>query len=311
MLTYIAIAALGFSGLTLWRAQANEARAVAEYPPLGDFVEVDGQAVHYTVTGSGPDLVLIHGASGNLRDMTFALAETLARDYRVIAFDRPGLGHTPPTDDMSITAQAALLAQAAATLGADKPLVVGQSYGGAVALAWGVTQPDSVAALVLLGAPSLPWSSDLSTLYKVNSHPVLSRLTVPLLAAWVPESYVQNAIQGVFAPQSAPDGYADFVGAPLTLRRSALRANAVQRANLLAEIVDLNRRYEDITAPIELVHGDADTTVGLRIHSAPLAERLDGAALDALPGIGHMPHHVARDATLAAIDRAASRAGLR
>lgn len=295
--------------VTLWRAAQQEARAEAAFPPSGAFLDVDGTRVHYLEKGEGPAVILIHGASGNLRDMSFSLVDRLSETYRVIAFDRPGLGYTDVISDMSITGQARLLAKAARQLGAEAPLLVGQSYGGAVAKAWALEHP--AAALVTLGSPALPWDTPLPRLYQINTHPVIGPLAIPLLAAWVPESYVQKAIEEVFLPQPEPPGYADHIGAPLSLRRTSLRANAMQRAALLSEIAQLEPRWETLTLPIELVHGEADTTVGLTIHSEPLAARLPNANLTALPGIGHMPHHVAQDTVVAAIDRAATRAGLR
>ena len=44
--------------------------------------------------GEGPDLVLIHGASGNLRDFTTSIASVMAKSYHATLFDRPGLGHS-------------------------------------------------------------------------------------------------------------------------------------------------------------------------------------------------------------------------
>lgn len=303
----------GVVALTLWRAARNEARAEAAYPPSGAFVEVNGTRVHYRTMGSGPDLVLIHGASGNLRDMSFGLMTALARDYRVTAFDRPGLGYTDRLNrsGASLVQQARLLAAASAALGLEKPLVFGQSYGGAVALAWAVERPDTLSALVLAGAPSHPWDGPLPRLYRVNGHPILGPLVIPFLTAWVPKSYVDRAIAGVFLPQDEPEGYAEHIGAPLTLRRASLRENALQRANLKAEITALAPRYDALRLPIELIHGGADTTVSLEIHSEALADRLPDAHLTTLKGIGHMPHHVRRGAVIEAIHRAAIRAGLR
>lgn len=301
------------AGVTHWKAARHEAQAEAAFPPLGSFVEVNGTPVHYIIEGSGPDLVLIHGASGNLRDFTFDMVGRLKDRYRVIAFDRPGLGYTPRLgrDVATITDQADLFVAASRALGLEKPIVMGQSYGGSVALAWAVHHPDDLSALVLTAAPSNPWTSDLSTYYKVTSSPWGKVLAVPMISAWVPDSVVEEAIEEVFVPQSAPAGYADYIGAALTLRRASIRANALQRATLLEQITALHPRYGEIAVPTELVHGDADTTVGLPIHSEPLSGQIPGAVLTVLPGIGHMPHHVAAPDVVAAIDRAAARAGLR
>ena len=310
LLLLLGLAAL--AALTLWTARSHEARAVAAYPPEGQFIRVDGRLVHAVVMGSGPDLVLIHGASGNTRDMTFALAPRLAEHYRVIVLDRPGLGYTDRigAGGASITEQAALLQSAAATLGATRPIVLGHSYGGAVALAWAVTRPDTLAALVSVAGAAKPWDAPLPPLYRLLSHPLLGPLAAPLLTAFVPDSYVENAVAEIFAPQEPPEGYLAHVGAPLTLRRETLRENALQRANLLSEVEALHTRYGEIAIPVEIVHGTADTTVGLAIHARPLADQVPGAHLAALDGIGHMPHHVATESVIAAIHRARDRAGL-
>lgn len=298
---------------TACTASFRENRAEDRFPPQGQFLTVNGTRVHYVTKGEGPDIVLIHGASGNLRDFTFSLVDRLADRYRVTAFDRPGLGYTERLDanGTTIVHQAHLLADASDQLGLQKPMVLGQSYGGAVALAWAVERPESLSALILVAAASNPWSSDLSLFYKVTSSDLGSALVVPVLTAFVPTPIVDSAIEGVFAPQNEPEGYADHIGAPLTLRRETLRANAMQRANLLDEITALHTRYGDIAVPTEIIHGDADTTVGLSIHSIPLSRQIEGANLTVLEGIGHMPHHVAEPEVIAAIDRAAARAGLR
>lgn len=313
LLVALTLAMAVFSAVTLWRAARHEAAALRDYPPTGDFVQVGPTRVHYRTKGIGPDLVLIHGSSGNLRDYTFSLMDELAKNYRVTAFDRPGLGYTDAlhAKGATITEQATLLAAASEQLGITHPIVLGQSYGGAVALAWGVTRPEQTAALVLVSAPIYPWSTPLSTYYKVLSHPLLGPLAIPLLTAWVPESVVQRNLAEVFAPQSEPAGYAEHFGVSLTLRRASLRANALQRAGLLSEMTALEPRYDRLKMPIELVHGAADTTVGAVIHSEPFAKAHDSAHLTLLDGVGHMPHHNRPGAVIEAVHRAASRAGLR
>ena len=313
LIIVLAVLLGGLALLTQYRAARNEARAEAAYPREGQMLDVDGTPVHAVVMGDGPDVVLIHGASGSTRDMTFALAPALAQNYRVIVLDRPGLGWTTRlnSDGASITEQAALLSAAAAQLGANSPIVVGQSYGGAVALAWAVNHPDQLSALVTLAAASHPWNTPLDTLYRINSSMLGSALVVPLITAFVSPDRVESAVNGVFTPQNAPDGYADHFGPGMTLRRHSLRENALQRANLLDEIRALSPLYPQITVPTEVLHGTADDTVSLSIHSEPLARRVPGAVLTRLVGIGHMPHHVALTDVTAAVDRAASRAGLR
>lgn len=301
-----------FWGVTLWKAARHEARAQLAYPPLGPFVTVDGVRLHLMQVGQGPDIVLIHGASGNMRDFTADLVARLSDRYRVTVVDRPGLGHSDrlDRDGATIFEQADILVRAVAQLGVERPLVLGHSYGGAVALAWATRHPDRTAGLILLAAASNPWDTPLSTYYRVLSHPLGQWLAVPVLTAWVPDHVVTDTIASVFAPQPTPEGYADYIGAGLTLQRRALRENALQRAGILAEVTAMVPDYARLDLPVEILHGDADTTVWASIHSEPLSRQIAGANLVIMPGVGHSPHHADPDTVTAAIDRAARRAGL-
>jgi pimeloyl-ACP methyl ester carboxylesterase len=312
LLLWLLLAALAFTGATLWKAARHERQAEATWPPEGRFLTIDGHRVHVVTRGTGPDLVLIHGASGNTRDFTHGLIDRLAQRYRVIVVDRPGLGYTDRIDPQgaSLRQQADLIARAAAELGAEKPIVFGHSYGGAVALAWAVHRPATLSALVVSAAASNPWGTGLGAYYTILSHPLGQRFVIPLLTAWVPDRVVDAQIDSVFLPQSAPEGYHAHIGAGLTLRRVSMRANALHRANLLDEIRAQASRYGEIGVPVEILHGDADSTVPLRVHSEPLSRQIPQARLTVLPGVGHMPHHAVPDAVEAAIDRAAARAGL-
>jgi pimeloyl-ACP methyl ester carboxylesterase len=306
-LSLVALAAAA----TLGRAALRERQAEADYPPQGQIVIVDGLRVHAVVSGEGPDLVLIHGSSGNARDFTFSFLDLVRDRYRVIVFDRPGLGYSDclPRGSEDIFTQAAHLSKAAALLGADRPIVLGQSLGGAVALAWVLDHP--AAALVTVSGPSHRWEGDLPMLYRITSSALGSAVAVPLITAWTPDGYVRDQIASVFAPQEMPVGYADHIGAGLTLRRDSLRANAVQRATLKDEIARMSGRYGEIRIPFELLHGSADATVWFDVHAVPMAREAPTVAVTRLPGIGHMPHQVAGPEVAAAIDRAATRAGLR
>ena len=278
--------------------------------PEGQFIPLAGGRVHAVVQGVGPDLVLIHGANGNARDFTLDLVGRMAQDFRVIALDRPGFGFS---DDFggpeSPQEQARILRDAAAELGVTQPIVLGHSYGGAVALAWALQQEP--AALVLLAPASHPWPGDLGLLYRLAESPFGQSVILPLVARLAPRSGMERAVRGVFAPDPVPSGYLDHLGPDLTLRTSQLQLNARQINSLLDHVTTMAPEYPRLTLPIEVLHGTADKTVGLSIHSERLEAEIASARLTRLEGVGHMPHHARPLDVVAAIHRAAERAGLR
>lgn len=312
----------GCAVLTDRQSSARVTAAEQDYPPEGQFVDVNGRQVHAVVRGQGPDVVLIHGAGGNAREFTFSFIDRLTDRYRVIVFDRPGMGYTDrtsaryegafTTDAEGPEEQAAMLQAAAAKLGADKPIVLGHSYGGSVALAWALNHPDNTAGVVNLAGPSHPWPGDLGSYYKVNGSALGGAVVPPLVAAFASEQRIEDAIEGIFTPQPVPAGYTDHIGATLTIRPASFRANARQVNTLRPRIVAMVPRYaSELTMPIEILHGDLDTTVPLDIHSIPLKNAVPHANLVVLEGVGHMPHHAAPDQVEAAIDRIAVQLGLR
>lgn len=318
-----ALSTLLLAGCGGWvenRAEDREAAAEAAYPPEGRFVDVgEGRRVHAVVRGSGPDLVLIHGASGNTRDFTFSFVERLTDRYRVIVLDRPGHGYTDrvgpdyggafDTDAESPAEQAEMLHEATMRLGATRPIVLGHSYGGAVAMAWGLEFDP--AALVIVAGATQPWQGGLGALYDINSSAIGGATVVPLITAFATDEQADGVLRSIFEPQPVPEGYAEYVGVGLSVRRESLRANARQVSSLKPHLRAMSQRYPSLDMPVEIVHGTADEVVGPAIHSVPLSRQIEGANLELLEGVGHMPHHAAPDAVIAAVDRAARRAGLR
>jgi len=307
-LTLGSLAALGACAPAVRR----DTNFLIEHPPIGRLIRVQGHVVHVWVEGRGPDVILLHGASANLRDFTFDLAPRLARHFRVIAFDRPGMGYTPSIDPdgESPEEQAALLDAAAAQLGVRHAVIVGHSYAASVALAWAIYHPRRVAAVVTLSGVTMPWPGSLGPWYPIAASDLGGATIVPLVSSLATEAAVNRALDFFFAPQAVPAGYADYVGIDLALRPSVIRANARQIDILKPYIVAMAAHYPDLATPVEVVNGTSDRIVPPAIHAGPLAETLPNARLSLLPGVGHMPHHVRTDEVAAIVRRAARRAGL-
>ena len=171
-------------------------------PALGDIVEIDGTRTHVLDIGKGPVVVLLHGASGNLRDFTFSLTDRLEDRYRIIAVDRPGLGYSDPLSPQgdSPQGQARHLAKVLDAKGIDRALIVGHSFGGAVAMAWALERPDQVAGVVTLGGAVMPWPGRLSAWYSIASSGVGSATIVPVAVALTPRGIAKRVVPKLFEP---------------------------------------------------------------------------------------------------------------
>ena len=294
-------------------AKVREARIEARYPPLGQMVEVNGKHVQAYVTGSGPDLVMIHGSSANMRDLIIALEDTLAPHFRVIIFDRPGLGYSDRLSAKGDTFidQAMILRDAAKKLGADKPIVLGHSLGGIVSMAWATHAPDDLSALALISPVVMPFETPTSTYYKMNKHPIIGPFINHFIGAFHYEDAIQNGLNEVFAPDPPPAGYREKMGVELVLRPKTVQNNARQRNQIHAQIRALEAEYDNVRVPIEILHGDLDTTVSLKIHAEGLKNRIDDVNVTIWQDQGHMPHHFKQADILDAVQRLQSRITLK
>ncbi|WP_409363280.1 alpha/beta fold hydrolase [Bradyrhizobium sp. AUGA SZCCT0042] len=95
-------------------------KAERENPPSGRFLEVNGVRLHYVERGAGDPVVLLHGNGSMIQNFdSSGLIDLVAKDYRVIVFDRPGFGHSDRPRNVVWTpdAQAELIKLALAQLG--------------------------------------------------------------------------------------------------------------------------------------------------------------------------------------------------
>jgi pimeloyl-ACP methyl ester carboxylesterase len=282
-------------------------RAERENPPIGRFVELDGVRLHYVDQGSGRPVVFLHGAGGMVQDFATSGLAVAAPRYRMIAIDRPGYGHSTRirNEQAGLKRQAILIHEALARLGIERPILIGHSWGGALALAYVLRFPEEVAALVLLAGWSHPARHAAVLLMSLPAVPLIGDLVGRTLLPTVARSLARDMVAKIFAPNPVPPSFESFpIG--LSIRPSQLRANAEDLRRLNPTVARLQRHYGTIAVPVEIVTGDQDQIVNHRQHAVRLAAAIPQARLTVLPGIGHMVHHVRPDAVLAALDRAAA-----
>ncbi len=118
-----------------------------------EFVEADGFRIRYRSAGEGDPLVVFHGAGGmNI----YRSHRLLAQHNRVILFEVPGFGKSPANlRSQSVQELALTMANAIASLGITSFNLMGNSFGGTLALWLAMQLPEKVQALVLVGPAAI------------------------------------------------------------------------------------------------------------------------------------------------------------
>ena len=278
-----------------------------QIPPgaAGQYADVAGLKIRYLQQGQGQDLVLIHGSPGSL-EVWKPTIERLATRYRVTAFDRPAQGFSSaPSTPVGIRYNAKIARALIDRLGLYEPLIVGHSYGGAVAL-----------AVALDGAPVRGVVVVASTLYPARRPTALSRtLRVPLvgrglavLLSQVGGNLVQHGLAEAFHPDEAmiPPGFAAQM-AQIWLQPKVLVAAAQELGQHADEVAALSARYSTMSKPVFILAGDADKPAVVQ-GARKFAHDVPTAKLTVLEHAGHMLQFTRTDAFDEQVDNAAQAA---
>lgn len=125
-------------------------------PEIGKSVRAAGLATNYLEAGDGPPLVLIHGSGPGVTGYANwrLVIPALAKQSRVLALDVAGFGYTERaagvTYDMDYWL--AHLLGFLDALGLPRANLIGNSFGGALALAFAARHPERVDRLVMMGS---------------------------------------------------------------------------------------------------------------------------------------------------------------
>lgn len=217
-------------------------------------VEIDGLRLAYTVSGSGPAAVLIHGLAGSGRWWDPVVPD-LARDHTVHVLDLVGFGASA-RQPFVLEGAATQIARFMDMLGIGRALVVGHSMGGLIAAELAADRPDLVERLVLVDACGLPFRQSLVQ-HAVN----LVRSTLTASPSFLALSLVDTLRAG-----------------PLTLVRAT---RAVLRS-------DLSSRLARIEAPTLVLWGEHDPLIPADTGRA-LARALANGSFAIVEGAGHSP----------------------
>ena len=228
-----------------------------------------------------PAVLLLHGQPGSARDWR-AVVTALGSRARTITFDRPGWDATAATGVAgNARAAVAVLDQA----GVDRALVVGHSFGGAVAAWLAVTYPERVSRLVL-AAPSANVAS-LTPLDRWLAAPVAGELASTVVLALGGLALGLAPLRRRLARRLGLDERYLASTARRLVRPASWRASAVEQRALVAELPALEAALGTVRAATVIVGGTEDRIVpGASLRQ--LSGEIPGAELVMLPGAGHL-----------------------
>jgi pimeloyl-ACP methyl ester carboxylesterase len=283
------------------------------HPPEGRFVDIGkGRRLHYVMRGSGPPVVLIHGATAQLQDMTTSLMPILAERHTVVAFDRPGHGYSErlPYHAWDV-AQARAIHEGVRRLGLERPVIVGHSMGGGIAMAYGMEYPDELAGIVFLSGLAFPMFSLSFLQYVPPSLPGLGAFFANTVYAPLRRRIVDKSLKRFFHPQPVPGYVLRDTPVEMLYRPESLKANAEDQMMVVGSMADLALHYDSYPLPVTVMVGTDDQTTDPNYHGIALASRLPDARLIVFEGLGHMIHHFEQRAIANAVEDVFERAAKR
>jgi pimeloyl-ACP methyl ester carboxylesterase len=309
-MSWLMLAALAATFLISFALGVNMRRYIrnveAHWPPEGRFIDIADLRVHVRETGEthAPRVLLVHGASANLRELWHPLADALAADHRVIAYDRPGMGYTsrPRRNGHALAYQAQIAARVLEEAGGEPAIIVAHSLGASIALRLALDHPRLVAGLVLIAPASHPYPGRNAWWAELAAAPLMGDIFCDLLVPWLGPVMGKAGIANNFAPAQTPQNYYEDAGVGLIFRPRAFRASALDVCATKREFAAQAPRYGEIIAPAVIVTADKERVVSPQIHARPLAAELS-AELVIAPDTGHMPHRLRTDLVIAAIRR--------
>ena len=223
--------------------------------------------MRYNRFGDGPVIVYIAGLDGT--GQLFARQiEQLQSEFTVITF--PLRNEAPFTYSDLINDVIKILDQERI----DKAIVVGESFGGTIALHFGLQHQDRIERLILVN--TFPF-------FRRRLRLKLARLLLPL--AFVP---VVRKVRDIFARPVLLSELVDEKGIEVLLKHSWSHCyeTYVQRLSLI-ESLDLRSRLSEIKVPVTIVAAGRDKIIASTKEARFMADRIPNAQILALPKHGH------------------------
>lgn len=254
-----------------------------------------GLTVHLRDEGpqDAPAIVLLHGSNADLHTWQ-PWVDRLKQDYRVIRFDQIGHGLTGPAPDgdYGLSAFVENVDQVADHLGLDRFVLAGNSMGGAVAVGYAIGHPDRLAGLVLVDAGGAPKKGNErgNIGFKLAAMPGVNALMQSVTPRWVVASSLEQSVSNkAVVTDAVVDRYWELLRFPGN-RAATMARFSRPRESFDAEVL------AKIKTPTLILWGEEDALIGLD-GARFFNHAISGSKLVTYPGVGHLSHEEAPDAT--------------
>ena len=259
-------------------------------------VSIHGHEVGYRMEGEGPAILLIHGIAGSStawRDVVPALAQ----QYTVIAPDLIGHGQSAkPLGDYSLGAYASGMRDLLRVLGVPRATVVGQSFGGGVALQLAYQHPELCERLVLVDSGGL--GREVSWLLRFMTLPG-SEYLMPVLFPSIVRERGNEISRVLYKYGIATARLGEMWRSYASLTESTNRQSFIRTIRSVIDpggqtVSAMDRLYLAEEIPTLIIWGDCDTIIPVS-HAYAAHEAIPGSRLEIIEGSGHFPHVEAPD----------------
>ena len=231
---------------------------------------IQGLKINYRTAGGKRPFLILHGWGGSSESWKAVMEELSKEDFFLICPDLPGFGMSEaPPRPWGIKDYVGFVSGFVSSLNIEKFILLGHSFGGAIAILYSVFFPEKVESLVLVGSSGLKRKKGVKTKIILSFSKVAKKIRLPL--------NVENKLRKLF--------YAIF------LRGSDYpEAKGVMREALKSALdADLDSQLSKIKCKTLIIWGRQDKIVPLK-YGLLMKERIKKSKLEILPYHGHSPH---------------------
>ena len=268
-------------------ASQNIKRSV---PKFGKTTALQDAEIHWYESGQGKPIIMLHGLAGNLRNFTYALVGKLDKDYRVIAIDRAGCGWSTrlKSESATLQEQARIVSEFIDKEQIEKPLIVGHSLGGAIALALALEYKNKISGLALI-CPATQIIDKIPDMFKfLNiSSPLIRFFFAHTISSLIGTLTRKETFKAAFAPETICNDFGIKGGGDFALTSEAFIRTSEDLIFSQSSAPSLVGREKELDVYTEVLFGEDDEILDAKLHGEKFA-KLAGAKLTMVPETGHM-----------------------